>query len=448
MTEHAVRTDGGLELGERTVAIVGLGYVGLPIALLFAGQGFTVLGLDADRKKISSLQIGRSYLPDIADQQIASAISSGRFSPCMDYERLGEASAIIICVPTPLSAGQLPDLSYLENAAIETGKALSIGQLVVLESSTYPGTTTEVLVPILERESGLTVGKDFHVGYSPERIDPGNKQFAVRDIPKVVSGVTSDCLRRTESIYCEVFQSVVRVSSPEVAEMTKLLENTYRLVNISFINEMAILCDGLGIDLWEAIEAAKTKSFGYSAFYPGPGVGGHCIPVDPQYLQWRAGEFGLKSGFIELSERVNQSMIDYLADRVEGVSESNCSTRTALIYGAAYKKDVDDIRESPSIALMERLQDRGFIVSYHDPLVREVWVNGKRMRSVALTEERLSQSDCVIIMTDHTGIPIDRIVSHARGILDTRNVTAGYSERHIDRVGSGNFGNYRKNPHR
>jgi UDP-N-acetyl-D-glucosamine dehydrogenase len=428
----------------RSVAIVGLGYVGLPLAILFVEQGDHVIGIDVDQTKIEALKKGLSYSKDLTDEELEAARVTGRFQPTTQFDDLGKTEAVIICVPTPLSANQVPDMSFLHAAVTDIGKRLRPGQLIVLESSTYPGTTTEVIVPILERESGLIAGRDFHVGYSPERIDPGNKRFKVRDIPKVVSGLTPDCLKRTVALYSNAFDQLVQVSSPEVAEMTKLLENTYRLVNISFMNEMAMVCDGMGIDLWEVIEAAKTKSFGYAAFYPGPGAGGHCIPVDPLYLQWRAGAFGLKSSFIELAEKLNHVMVDYLADRV--LDMSNKAGYSVFIYGVAYKKDIDDVRESAALTLIERLLDIGTEVAYHDPHVSRIVVRDRVLDSVELSDERLQEADCVFLMTDHTGIPVQRIVANARKIVDARNVTSGIEEKHIYRVGSGAFGLNRSTP--
>lgn len=437
--------NGSSEGDNRSVAIVGLGYVGLPLALLFVQQGFSVFGIDVDQGKISRLENGRSYLPDITDAELAWMLATSRFKPSCHTESIREAKTIIICVPTPLSEKQMPDMSYLRIAVSEIGKWLQPGQLVVLESSTYPGTTMEVMVPILEQESRLAAGHDFYVGYSPERIDPGNQTVKVREIPKVISGLSPKCLRKTEALYSQVFNEVVKVSSPEVAEMTKLLENTYRLVNISFMNEMAMLCDGIGIDLWEVIEAAKTKSFGYSAFYPGPGVGGHCIPVDPLYLQWRAETFGLKSRFIELAERMNQSMVDYLLARLDEMLPE--SAKSVLIYGVAYKKNVDDVRESPALALITCLIDRGVGVSFHDPLVPEIRLKEGKLYSVDLTDECLRDAGCVLILTDHSGLPVERIITNARKVLDARNATVGMNQPHIYRIGSGTFARNGKNPH-
>jgi len=429
---------------QRGVQIVGLGYVGLPLAVLFVEQGFSVTGVDVDASKISSLIEGKSYVKDLTDDDLNAVLATGRFRATADYSDTSESEAIILCVPTPLSDRLTPDMSYLRAAVAETGKRLRPGQLIVLESSTYPGTTAEEMVPILERESGLRAGYDFHVGYSPERIDPGNQTFKVRDIPKVVSGLTPACLGKTEALYAQVFGQIVKVSSPEVAEMTKLLENAYRLINISFMNEMAMLCDAMGIDLWEAIEAAKTKSFGYAAFYPGPGAGGHCIPVDPLYLQWRARGFGVKSGFIELSEKLNHAMVDYLLDKIYDRAGEQPSL--VVVYGVAYKKDVGDVRESSAIRLIERLLDQGVRIAYHDPHVPAIRIRERRLDSSELSDQLLREADCVIVMADHTGMPIERIAAISRCVIDTRNATAGMEDAHIYRVGGGNMGLGRKNP--
>ncbi|WP_372631080.1 nucleotide sugar dehydrogenase [Cohnella sp.] len=428
----------------RRVQIVGLGYVGLPLAVLFSEQGFIVAGVDVDERKIEFLKQGKSYVKDLTNEALQSALTSGSFVPTSRYDDSARAGTIILCVPTPLSDRSTPDMSYLHAAVTETGKRLRPGQLIVLESSTYPGTTSEEMVPILERESGLKAGIDFNVGYSPERIDPGNTKFSVRDIPKVVSGLTPACLRRTESLYAQAFGQTVRVSSPEVAEMTKLLENTYRLINISFMNEMAMLCDEMGIDLWEAIDAAKTKSFGYAAFYPGPGVGGHCIPVDPLYLQWRASQFGRKSAFIELAERQNRAMADYLMRKTQGMLKDGL--RHAVIYGVAYKKDVGDVRESAAVQLIERLMEEGIHFAYHDPIVPFIRIRNREITSSELSDDLLREADCIFIMANHTGMPVQRIVSNARFIVDTRNATSGMNGGHIYRFGSGNIGLDQKNP--
>ncbi len=440
----SMQSGGDSKPDPRRVQIVGLGYVGLPLAVLFAEQGFTVAGVDVDERKIGFLKQGKSYVKDLTDEALQNALTSGSFVPTSRFDDSARAGTIILCVPTPLSDRSTPDMSYLHAAVTETGKRLCPGQLIVLESSTYPGTTSEEMVPILERESGLKAGIDFNVGYSPERIDPGNTKFSVKDIPKVVSGLTPACLRRTESLYAQAFGQTVRVSSPEVAEMTKLLENTYRLINISFMNEMAMLCDEMGIDLWEAIDAAKTKSFGYAAFYPGPGVGGHCIPVDPLYLQWRARQFGRKSAFIELAERQNRTMAEYLMRKTHGMLKDGL--RHALIYGVAYKKDVGDVRESAAVQLIERLMEEGIHFAYHDPIVPFIRIRNREISSSELSDDLLREADCIFIMADHTGMPVQRIVSNARFIVDTRNATSGIKGGHIYRFGSGNIGLGQKNP--
>ncbi|WP_274363686.1 nucleotide sugar dehydrogenase [Paenibacillus thermotolerans] len=422
------------------VAVVGLGYVGLPLALLFVKKGYTVYGLDVDAKKLESLTKEKSYLPDISDKELAEACRSGRFFPTDAFERITIADAIIICVPTPITTYSTPDLSYLQSAAIKIGKYLRAGHLVILESSTYPGTTNEVLKPELEIQSGLTAGKDFHIGYSPERIDPGNKQFDLETIPKIVSGLTKACATATYELYSRVFDRVVPVSTTEVAEMTKLLENTQRMVNISFINEIAVICDEMNIDIWEVIEAAKTKPFGFTPYYPGPGVGGHCIPVDPLYLQWKAKEYGKISRFIELSANINRWIPEYIANRVELLltKHSNKTNPSVLVYGVAYKKDVNDVRESPAIELISLFKHQGKRVFFHDPLISEISVEGERMHSVELTDDLVKASDCVVIYTDHSSIPVDRIIALAPLVFDTRNVTAGRREHnHVFRLGAG-----------
>lgn len=434
---HDKSNSGQLRSGK--VAVVGLGYVGLPLALLFTNKGFTVTGIDVDPNKIISLQKGLSYLPDITDQEVITAAGTGRWKPIGDYECIRDMDAVIICVPTPLTSYHTPDLSYLQQAAKEIGKLLQKGQTVVLESSTYPGTTNEVLKPILERESGMKAGYDFYIGYSPERIDPGNKQFKVDQIPKVISGLTSKCAEMVQTLYGSAFENVVKVSSLEVAELTKILENAHRLINISFINELAILCDEMKIDVWEAIQAAKTKPFGFTPFYPGPGIGGHCIPVDPIYLQWKAESLGMESSLIRLSDEINRSLPAYIVDRVYSLLnvKKHSSRPNILIYGVAYKKDVNDIRESPALEFINLLLERGAAVSYHDPYIPEIKVNNQTMHSVKLTDHELRQADCVVIITDHSSIPTDRIVALAKLVFDTRNITEGSRAGNVHRFGGG-----------
>ncbi|MBD2871524.1 nucleotide sugar dehydrogenase [Paenibacillus arenilitoris] len=423
---------------ERTIAIVGLGYVGLPLALLFVQKGFQVIGIDLVSHKIDRLNSGISYIDQIQDRDIQAALDSKRFVPSVHYSELQKAEAVIICVPTPLTAHGTPDLSYLTQAAKEISRYLHKRQLVILESSTYPGTTREILLPQLN-QAGLTVGADFHVAYSPERVDPGNQEYAVESIPKVISGVTPGCLDRVKELYGQVFTHVYPVSSTDAAEMTKILENAYRLVNISFINEMAVICDALNLNAWEIIEAAKTKPFGFKAFYPGPGVGGHCIPVDPSYLVWKINQYGIDSEFIQLSNAVNHRMPLYIIQHLKRqLAPKTLKGAAILVYGAAYKADIADYRESASVELIHLLQLEGAEVSYHDPYIPSLEVDGHKMASTPITEAILKKSDCVVIATDHASLPLSLLAEHAPLIYDTRNVTSGLTGKaKIVRLGGG-----------
>lgn len=410
---------------QRTVAIVGLGYVGLPLALLFAERGFHVLGIDLDKQKIDKLSRGKSYILEVQDDEIQAAVASKRFVPSDQYSGLESAEAVMICVPTPLTAYGTPDLSFLTQAAREIGCRLRKGQLVVLESSTYPGTTREVLLPLLSAFD-WKIGEDVHLAYSPERVDPGNANYRVAQIPKVVSGITPSCLSRIVELYSGIFNHVHSVSSTDAAEMTKLLENSYRLVNISFINELAMICDVLELNLWEIIEAASTKPFGFKAFYPGPGVGGHCIPVDPSYLAWKIKQYGIKSDFIQISNTVNRIMPMYITQQLKlHLAPKSLSSARILVYGAAYKRDIADHRESASIELIHMLQLEAKCVMYHDPYVPSIQVGGEKLMSVDLDEAVLSGLDCVVIATDHSSLPLQLLLEHAPFIYDTRNVTGG-----------------------
>ncbi|MEK3883088.1 nucleotide sugar dehydrogenase [Paenibacillus sp. PL2-23] len=416
----------------KTVAILGLGYVGLPLALLFISRGFRVLGIDPDMGKIQKLQRGISYIHEISNTSIQEAMGTERFLPTSQHGAIQAAEAIIICVPTPLTTYGTPDLSYLTIAATQISHRLQRGQLVVLESSTYPGTTREVLLPLLER-SGLKAGDGFYLAYSPERVDPGNRHFPLERIPKIVSGTTSDCLDRVQSLYGEVFPSVHPVSSTDAAEMAKILENAYRLVNISFINEMAMLSDELNLDIWEVIDAAGTKPFGFMPFYPGPGIGGHCIPVDPSYLLWKVKQHGLTSEFISMSNAVNHRMPLYIVQQLKkAMAQGSLSDRNVLVYGAAYKPDIADCRESASLDLMKLLQLEGANVFYHDPYIPQLKLGEDQLASVELTPERVAGMDVVIIATHHSALPLDMLAAHAPFIYDTRNVT-----RHL--AGHGNW---------
>jgi UDP-N-acetyl-D-glucosamine dehydrogenase len=422
----------------RTVAIVGLGYVGLPLALLFAQKGFHVMGIDLDHQKIDKLNRGQSYINEVQDLDIQAALHANRFTPSGEYSVMDAAEAIIICVPTPLTSYGTPDLSFLTQAALEISGRLKKGQLIILESSTYPGTTREVLLPILSK-SNLKLGTDFFAAYSPERVDPGNKIYRVENIPKVVSGVTPACLNRVEELYRQLFIQVHPVSSTDAAEMTKLLENSYRLINISFVNELAMICDVLNLNLWEIIEAANTKPFGYNAFYPGPGIGGHCIPIDPSYLAWKIKQYGIKSDFIQISNAINHSMPLYIMKQLKRhLAPKPLTSTNILVYGAAYKPDIADYRESASIELIQMLQIEEVKVLYHDPYIPSIQVGENRLESVKLTKETLKKMDCVIIATDHASLPLSFLLNHAPFIYDTRNVTKGVTGRaKIVRLGGG-----------
>ncbi len=427
-----------LRTRQARVGIIGLGYVGLPLARCFADRGFQVLGFDVDTAKVAKLRRGESYIGHISGQAIGEMALRG-FEATDEFGRLAEADAVLICVPTPLTEAREPDLQYVINSARAVAASLLPGQLVVLESTTYPGTTREVVRPILEKD-GLVAGKDFFLAFSPEREDPGNADFSAPRIPKVVGGLDPHSLEVAVALYGQVMRRVVPVSSLEVAEACKILENTYRAVNIALVNELKILYDHMGIDVWEVIEAAKTKPFGFQAFYPGPGLGGHCIPIDPFYLTWVARRHGLTTRFIELAGEVNTAMPAYVvakvADALNDHDRPVKGSRVALL-GMAYKRDVDDPRESPGFELMELLLRRGAVVTYNDPHIPHL----PRMRhhpdldmvSQPLTAEYLRAQDCVLIVTDHSTYEWDWVVEQARLVVDTRNATRGVT-LHRDRI--------------
>lgn len=423
-------------IAEKTarIGVIGLGYVGLPLIRAFINAGFKTLGFDVDQQKIARLLAGKSYIEHIPSTWISDCIGNGTFEPTADMGRLGEADALLICVPTPLSESRDPDLIYVETTTRQIAQALRPGQLIVLESTTYPGTTRDVMLPILVA-SGLKVGEDFFLAFSPEREDPGNPNFSADRIPKVVGGIEPNSGRLAEMLYGTAVVRVIPVSSCEVAEACKILENTYRSVNIAMVNELKVLFDRLGIDVWEVIEAAKTKPFGFQAFYPGPGLGGHCIPIDPFYLSWVARKHGLATRFIELAGEINTSMPHYVVHCLtEALNDMSKPVRGSkvLLLGAAYKKDVDDPRESPSFVLMELLLARGAVLSYNDPhiprLPRMRHYNVPDMESVELTPKLLAEQDCVLIATDHSAYDYDFIVRHAPLVIDTRNATKNVQE--------------------
>ncbi|HEV2136849.1 MAG TPA: nucleotide sugar dehydrogenase [Terracidiphilus sp.] len=433
------------------IGVIGLGYVGLPLALAFAEKGFETTGFDVDRGKVENLRTGISYIGHLSGEVIARQVTQKRFWPTADFARLREMDAIVVCVPTPLNAHREPDLSFIEETAKAISSVLRAGQLVVLESTTYPGTTEEVMLPILERSelkcqptaysiSGNEVqdkcsdDSDFFLAFSPEREDPGNRETDRLMIPKVIGGVNGSSARLAQLLYGQVFQGTVLVSGTRVAEMTKILENTYRCVNIALVNELKLFCLRAGINIWEVIEAAKTKPFGFKAFYPGPGLGGHCIPVDPFYLSWKAKEFEFTTRFIELAGEINTAMPDHVVEGVAAALDQRgkpLSRSRILVLGVAYKKDVDDTRESPALRIIELLKKRGVAVEYNDPYVPHL----KRMRkydlgldSFSLTNEGLKQFDCVLIVTDHSSYDYSWIVRESSLVVDTRNATGAVRE--------------------
>jgi UDP-N-acetyl-D-glucosamine dehydrogenase len=408
--------------------IIGLGYVGLPLVIRCAEEGFTVLGFDTDGAKVKKLNAGESYIQHIPSDAVRSILKEKRFTATTDFKRLSEADCILICVPTPLTAHREPDLTYVVNTVEAIAKTLRPGQLIALESTTYPGTTEEVVRPILEK-TGLKAGSDFFLVFSPEREDPGNTKFMFKTVPKLVGGTTPDCLNIGVAFYAQLVDKVVPVSSTRVAEMAKLLENIYRSVNIALVNELKVLSDRMGIDLWEVIDAAATKPYGFTPFYPGPGLGGHCIPIDPFYLTWKARQYDITTRFIELAGEINTAMPYYFVSKVaDALNRKGKSIQGAriLVLGVAYKKDVDDKRESPGLKIIELLMEKEAEVSYNDPHVPSF--EGLRhydfsMKSVPLTEERLRQADAVVIATDHSVYDYPWIVEHASLVIDTRNAT-------------------------
>ena len=417
-----------IQTKEAKIGIVGLGYVGLPLLMEFVEQGFTTIGFDIDAKKVNQLNKGQSYIKHIADDRIAKVVESHLFEATSDFSRISEVDCILICVPTPLTRHREPDLSFICRTSETLSQYIRKGQLIVLESSTFPGTTEEVMKPILEK-SGLNGDVDFWVAFSPEREDPNNPNFNTRDIPKVVGANTEEARELVSVLYNQVIVKTVPVSSSQAAEATKLLENIFRSVNIALVNEMKIILDKMGIDVWEVIEAAKTKPFGFMPFYPGPGLGGHCIPIDPFYLTWKAREFEMNTRFIELAGEINTSMPFWVVRKVmDALNEKGKSLKGSkiLILGAAYKKDIDDPRESPSFKLMEILIERGAIVDYNDPFVPELpsmRMYDIKRQSVELTEENLIKYDCILISTDHSVYDFDFITTHAQLVVDTRNAT-------------------------
>jgi UDP-N-acetyl-D-glucosamine dehydrogenase len=428
------------------VAIIGLGYVGLPLAVGFAKAGYQVLGIDIDERKIATLNGGQSHIQDVESSDVQAMVRAGNLSASADYDLLHSVDAILICVPTPFDAMKAPDLIYIEQATRGIASRLRSDQLIILQSTTYPGTTEEFVLPLLE-ESGLKAGTDFYLAFSPERINPGDRQFTVENTPKVVGGLTPRCTELARLLLAQLFAHVHIVSSPRAAEMSKLLENIFRSVNIALVNELALLLERMGIDMWEVIEAAETKPFGFMPFYPGPGVGGHCIPVDPYYLSWKAREYDFHTKFIELAAEVNQTMPYHVVDLVAqalGLEGKSVAGAQVLILGVAFKRGIDDARNSPAERIIELLLRRGAQVSYHDPYVpryrigRDVFCPDERwLESVELNRDALASADCVVIVAGHEVTDYAQVVSRARLIVDTVNMTKGLSgPARVVRVGA------------
>jgi UDP-N-acetyl-D-glucosamine dehydrogenase len=415
------------------VAVIGLGYVGLPLAITFAQAGFHVEGLDVDEQKVEKANRGESYIPDIPDRTLQALIAEKRLHFTTDFAVLDQVDAVSICVPTPLRKTRDPDISYIIAAAQQVQAHLHAGQLIVLESTTYPGTTDEVVLPALE-STGLQVGVDFFLAFSPERIDPGNPDFGTHNTPKVVGGVTQTCTEIAQAYYAAAIEKVIPLSSARVAEMTKLLENTFRAVNIALVNEIAIICDKLGISVWEVIEAAATKPFGFMPFFPGPGLGGHCIPVDPHYLSWKLKTLDYTARFIELAAEVNSSMPQYVVEKVGQAlnDRRRCfNGATILVLGVAYKRNVGDVRESPALDIIQELMQRKAVVIYNDEYVPSLCVMDRELRSQSLSSGLLQAADCVVIVADHSYYDIPWIVREARCIVDTRNAIHGLGDEKV-----------------
>jgi UDP-N-acetyl-D-glucosamine dehydrogenase len=424
------------------VGVVGLGYVGLPLAVEFGRAGLRTTGVDLDGRKVEQINAGRSYIPDVPDADVASLRHAGRLEATTDFSVVRELDTVNICVPTPLRKTKDPDMSYIVSAAEQIGQHLHEGMLVVLESTTYPGTTAEVLQPMFE-STGLKAGRDFFLAFSPERVDPSNERFNTRNTPKVVGGTTSDCCAVATALYATAIETIVPVTSTQVAEMVKLLENTFRAVNIGLVNELALMCDRIGIDVWEVVDAAKTKPFGFMPFYPGPGLGGHCIPIDPFYLSWKAKQAGFEARFIELAGHVNAAMPHYVVDKIGealNTQRKPINGSSILVLGVAYKRDIDDIRESPALDVMHVLHQRGARVSYSDPYVPTLrardWPGGHDLTSVPLTRDALESYDCTVVLTDHRTVDYRLVAGAAPLVVDTRNAIGASAGPRVFRLGA------------
>ena len=430
-------------LTDRTakVGVIGLGYVGLPLAVEFARAGFTTTGIDLDQRKIDAVNQGTSYIPDVETAEVARLVSGKMLSATSDFAVVAGLDTINICVPTPLRKTKDPDMSYIVSAVEQIARYLHPGMLVILESTTYPGTTEELVRPMLEA-GGLKAGVDFFLAFSPERVDPGNPTFNTHNVPKVVGGVGAESTQLASLLYGAAIETIVPVSSPQAAEMVKLLENTFRMVNIGLVNEIALMCDRLGLDVWEVVKAAATKPFGFMPFYPGPGLGGHCIPIDPFYLSWKAKQTGFDPRFIELAGQINGSMPQFVVDKVTDAlnrHHKSINGSTVLILGIAYKRDIDDMRESPALDVMALLHQKGATVQYADPyvptLAARAWHGGFDMTTEPLTAAAIAEADCVAILTEHRTVDYDMVLNSARLIVDTRNAIAG-SHEHVFKIGA------------
>jgi UDP-N-acetyl-D-glucosamine dehydrogenase len=426
LNDHATALEEKIRANAARVGTLGLGYVGLPLSVEFAAAGLTVTGFDVSLEKVDAINAGRSYIKDVRAERVAALVREGRLSASADFDGLATSDAIIICVPTPLGKTRDPDLSMVVDAARAIAARLRPGQLVVLESTTYPGTTEELILPLLT-EGGLTAGEGFFLAFSPERVDPANPRFNTRNTPKIIGGVTPACARVARALYAKAIDTVIPVSSTRAAEMVKLLENTFRSVNIGLVNEVALMCDRLGVDVWEVIDAAATKPFGFMPFYPGPGLGGHCIPIDPLYLSWKLKTLNYRARFIELAGEVNSEMPEYVCKRVAAAlneREKSVKGSSVLVLGVSYKRDVDDVRESPALDILRLLQNRGARVGYNDPNVPHLQLNGATLESQDLLPA-VRSADVVVIVTDHTSYRYAEIVDAARVVVDTRNATKG-----------------------
>ncbi len=427
-----------IEAHKATVGVIGLGYVGLPLAVEFGRVGFNVVGIDVDRKKVASINTGKNYIADVDDQVLKKLVSAKKLKATGDYRALKNCDAVLICVPTPFTATKDPDISYIISATKDIAQYLHRDMLVVLISTTYPETTTKVVKPILEK-TGLKAGKDFYLAFSPERIDPGNKKFGIANTPTVVGGLTPKCGELAGLLYRQIINQVVMVSSPSAAEMTKLLENIFRSVNIALVNELACLCERMeGVDIWEVVDAAATKPYGYMPFYPGPGLGGHCIPIDPYYLAWKAKEYDFHTDFIELAAETNENMPYHVVDKViSALSDAGkaASKSKVLVLGVAFKKDIDDTRSSPAIKVIELLRPKVKSLIYNDPWVPKFSEHGMSLTSVPLTQKLLKSVDCVLITTNHSEYDLKMIVKNSKLVVDTRNATKGIKSPKIVKIG-------------